>query len=246
MAKGARDVRKMKSTEATSSSGRSNDVWGIDRRGALIGLGLSCGAALSFLRMPTASATPIPKASFQQMIPKTVGGWASRKSAEVVMPATDEGQDELYENLETRIYEGIGLPTIMVLIAYSSVQQNNVQVHRPEVCYPASGFPILWTKPAVLNLGPRQVRARELVAERGGLKERIIYWVRVGSRYPIGWAEQRLTMAASNARGVTPDGLLFRVSTIEESPNFTPSALSDFVNAFVRASTPTFQESVLF
>lgn len=236
----------MKSTETTSSSSGANFAKIVDRRSALIGLGFAFGAVVSYLRMPKALAAPIRKSSFERMIPDTVGGWISRKSAEVVIPATDEGQDELYENLETRIYEGVGLPTIMLLIAYSSVQQNNVQVHRPEVCYPAAGFPILWTKPAVLDLASRQIPARELVAERGGLKERIIYWVRVGSEYPVGWAEQRLTMAASNAGGVTPDGLLFRVSTIEEAPNFTPSALNEFLKAFVSASTLTFKDSVLF
>lgn len=218
----------------------------IDRRSVMVGLGLTAGTALSYFNTPRALASPISEARFQDLIPAKVGGWASRKSAELVVPAEDEGQDKLYENLETRIYEGYGLPAMMLLIAYSSVQRNDVQVHRPEVCYPAAGFPILWTKPASIDAGNRKLLGRELLADRGGLNERIIYWVRVGDEFPIGWAEQRLTMALSNARGVTPDGVLFRVSTIEDDTERAASALRMFVKAFIATSSPTFRQTVLF
>lgn len=218
----------------------------IDRRSVVVGLGLAAGAAVSYFNTPRALASPIAEARFQRLIPSKVGGWTSRKSAELVLPAEDEGQDKLYENLETRIYEGNGLPAIMFLIAYSSVQRNDVQVHRPEVCYPAAGFPIVWTKPATIDAGNRKLLGRELLADRGGLNERIIYWVRVGEEFPIGWADQRLTMALSNARGVTPDGVLFRVSTIEEDPEHAASALRMFIKAFIATSSPSFRETVLF
>ena len=212
----------------------------IDRRSVVVGLGLAAGAAFSHFNTPRALASPIAEARFQRLIPSKVGGWTSRKRAE------DEGQDKLYENLETRIYEGNGLPAMMLLIAYSSVQRNDVQVHRPEVCYPAAGFPILWTKPATIDAGNRKLLGRELLADRGGLHERIIYWVRVGDEFPIGWPEQRLTMALSNARGVTPDGVLFRVSTIEDDPEIAASALRMFIKAFIATSSPSFRETVLF
>jgi EpsI family protein len=218
----------------------------IDRRSVVVGLGLAAGAAFSYVNTPRALAAPIAEARFQKLIPATVGGWTSRKSAELVLPAEDEGQDKLYENLETRIYEGNGLPAVMFLIAYSSVQRNDVQVHRPEVCYPAAGFPILWTKPSTISIGGRTLLARELLADRGGLKERIIYWVRVGDAFPIGWAEQRLTMALSNAKGVTPDGVLFRVSMIEDDPDRAASALRLFIKQFIATSSPSFRETVLF
>lgn len=236
----------MRSTGTPSDASGAGSGPMLDRRSVVLGLGLTAGAAFSYFNTPRALATPIPKTQFEHMIPDKVGAWRSRKSAELVLPAEDEGQDRLYENLETRIYEGPGLPSMMVLIAYSSIQQNDVQVHRPEVCYPASGFPIEWTRPATLAFGSRKVFARELVADRGGLKEKILYWVRVGDAFPIGWAEQRLTMAVSNARGVTPDGLLFRVSTIDELDGFSQQILEDFTKNFVDASSPFFRETVLF
>ena len=218
----------------------------IDRRSMLIGLGLAGGAAFSSLSMPRAEASPIPTARFQSMIPGTVGGWRSRKTAEIVTAAPDEASDKLYQNLETRIYEGDQLPTIMLLIAYNNIQQNDVQVHRPEFCYPAAGYPIAWTKPIAIDLGPQTVEGRQLVARRDALNERIIYWVRVGEDYPVGWAEQRWRMALSNARGVIPDGLLFRVSTIEGGPFYSPNSLETFLKAFIGASSQQFRKEVLF
>lgn len=217
----------------------------IDRRSLVIGLGLAAGGVFSYFNSPRAMAAPIAQDRFQQLIPAKVAGWTSRKSAELVLPAEDEGQDKLYENLETRIYEGEGLPAMMMLVAYSSVQKNDVQVHRPEVCYPAAGFPILRTKPATIDVGSRKVPGREVVADRGGLKERIVYWVRVGDEFPTDWPEQRLIMAKSNLLGVIPDGVLFRVSMIEDDPASSVSALDTFIKAFVGTSTSRFRDNVL-
>lgn len=235
----------MASPENAPISAGSGGGPALDRRSLLVGLCLSAGAAVSYFNTPHALAAPISEKRFQSMIPTTVGGWRSRASSQLVLPTQDDLEEKLYENLETRIYEGSGLPSIMLLIAYSSVQQNDVQVHRPEVCYPVAGFPILETKPALVSFGSVEIDARDLVADRGSTKERILYWVRVGRKFPVGYAEQRFTMAMLSATNGIPDGLLFRVSTFEEGPNYTPEALSRFVAAFASASSESFKKRVL-
>jgi EpsI family protein len=216
----------------------------LDRRSILIGTGLALAGALSHLAAPKVSAKPITQANFRGAIPSKVGGWTSRKSQEVVLPPQDES-NELYENQETRIYEGPGLPSIMLLIAFSSVQQNDVQVHRPEVCYPSSGFPIISTGQTEISYDDRKLSGRELVADRGGLRERIIYWIRVGNFFPTTWREQRIDMALENLTGSVPDGVLFRVSTLENRGDNTSEALRDFIKAFLDEVTPSFRQKVL-
>lgn len=228
------------------SPGERADIRMIDRRGALIGLGLAAAAAISSLNMPRALAAPIPKERFRKMIPEAAGRWRSRTSSELVTAAPDPFSDKLYQNLETRIYEGDGLPTMMVLLAYNNIQQNDVQVHRPEVCYPAAGFPIVSSKAVSLDFDGRRIAARKLIADRGGPKEEILYWVRVGRDFPVGWAEQRISMALANVGGVSPDGLLFRVSTIEGASGYSPDALEEFLQAFARACSSEFRDNVLF
>lgn len=216
----------------------------LDRRSVIIGTGLVAAGALYHWRAPVTQAAPVEQAKFSAAIPEQVAGWTSRKSQEVVLPPRDDS-NQLYQNLETRVYEGPGLPTIMLLIAFSSKQQNDIHVHRPEVCYPAAGFPIIWTRPAQISLASKAVTGRELLADRGGLQERILYWVRVGHAFPTSWFQQRLTMAVQNLQGVVPDGALFRVSAIEESDNPSSGAIMNFVEAFLAEVSPGFRDSVL-
>lgn len=216
----------------------------LDRRSLLIGTGLAAAGGIYYARAPVRLGMPVKQENFSAAIPEKVGQWTSRKSQEVVLPPRDDS-NALYENLETRIYEGAGLPTIMLLIAFSSRQQNDIHVHRPEVCYPAAGFPILWTRPVQISLASKALTARELLADRGGLQERILYWVRVGHAFPISWLQQRLTMAMQNLQGTVPDGALFRVSAIEEPDNPSSGAIMDFIEAFLAKVPLAFRDAIL-
>lgn len=216
----------------------------LDRRSILVGTSLAAAGALSYLVAPKAVAKPIEQATFFSAIPDRIGGWTSRKSQEIVLPPLDES-NKLYENQETRIYEGVGLPSVMLLISYSSVQQNDVQVHRPEVCYPASGFPVISAGPTQISYRCREFAGRELLADRGGLHERVIYWIRVGNSFPTTWRDQRINMALANLSGSVPDGVLFRVSTIEEPGKSTSTILRTFIEKFLANVAPSFRQAVL-
>jgi EpsI family protein len=217
---------------------------GLDRRGILIGGCLAAVAGISYLGAPKATASVVKKEEFRADIPNQIGGWRSRKTAELVLPSLDES-DKLYENLETRIYEGAGLPSMMALIAYSSVQQNDIQVHRPEVCYPAAGYPIVSSRTTELRFDGKTIDAREVIADRGGVYERVIYWVRVGDEFPATWIDQRIAMARANLQGKVPDGVLVRMSTIEEPGKSASFDLRAFIEAFLRACAPSFRGSIL-
>lgn len=216
----------------------------MDRRGVLVGAGLTALAGISYLRAPKLITEPLTNAKFQAAIPAVVGPWRSRTSAELVLPPQDDS-NKLYENLETRIYEGSGLPAMMVLVAYSSTQQNDIQIHRPEVCYPASGYPIIDVQPTKLRLSNKLVEANELKADRSGLIERIIYWVRVGDDFPVSWADQRISMAKANLLGGIPDGVLFRVSALERPDEDLSEVLRRFIRLFVDRASPTMRDTIL-
>jgi len=216
----------------------------MDRRGLLIGVGLTALAGISYLRAPRVVNEPLAGERFRASIPGAVGAWRSRVSAEVVLPPQDDS-NKLYENLETRIYEADGLPSMMVLVAYSSVQQNDIHVHRPEVCYPAAGFPIIESNPVKLQLGGEAVDALRLKADRGGVVERILYWVRVGNDFPVSWTRQRMAMAKANLQGTVPDGVLFRVSALEEPGKDVSETLDRFVALFVEGAPPLLRERIL-
>jgi EpsI family protein len=232
------------STRQIPGSGAPKAPFGLDRRSILVGTGLAAAGALSHFAAPKAVAKPIEKPTFSSAIPDRVGGWTSRKTQEIVLPPQDDS-NKLYENQETRVYEGADLPAIMFLIAYSSIQQNDVQVHRPEVCYPASGYPVIATEATQISYRGRELAARELVADRGGLHERVIYWIRVGNSFPTSWREQRINIAFANLSGSIPDGVLLRVSAVEEPGKSTSALLRTFIAGFLDQVPSSFRQSVL-
>lgn len=207
----------------------------IDRRALLVGAGLAVCGGISYLRQPSKTSEAISSRAFKQLIPKKVGGWTASISSDLILPSADDLSAKLYENLETLIYEGPDLPGIMFLIAYSSVQQNDVQVHRPEVCYPMSGYPILNNRPIQAKVGELQVPSRFLIADRSNLNEMILYWTRVGRAFPLGWEQQRIEMAKSGLQGVVPDGALVRFSMISQSEKDAQNTLTDFAGMMRQA-----------
>ena len=214
----------------------------IDRRALLLGAGFAlCGGA-SFVATPRQTSSRISEVAFQALLPAKVGGWTARVSSDLILPSADALSDKLYENLKTYTYEGPGLPTIMFLIAYSSVQQNDVQVHRPEVCYPMAGYPILTNQPVEARIGNRGIPARYLTADRGALREMILYWTRVGQRFPLNWTQQRIEMARANVSGVIPDGALLRFSTISAEGSNDYQLLTDFAHKMAQSLNPKMKE----
>jgi EpsI family protein len=217
----------------------------LDRRSLLVGGALVAGAAYSQFQRPVANARPIAAKSFEALIPNKFEEWQSRKSAELVLPQEDEERDKLYENLQTRIYEKEGGPSFMTLFGYNTKQQNDVQVHRPEVCYPASGFPIIHNELLTLNFGTGDIHARYLIADRKVAHEYIVYWVRLGRRFPADWQSQRLDMAYYNIRGIIPDGFLYRCSTINQIGEDMRGPLKDFSKRFLASSSSSLQKIMI-
>ena len=215
----------------------STDLYQIDRRSLLIGATLIGGAAFAAYRDPVKVTAAMPDKVFRGLIPRQVGNWQSRKSDELVVPQEDEFAAKLYENLETFVYEGANSPTIMLLLAYNSMQQNDVQAHRPEVCYPAGGYPIIFSEELAVKYKSKIISGRYLIAKRSSsLFEHIIYWIRIGDSFPTSWTQQRLDMALINASGIIPDGSLFRASTINQHSEKSTELVQKFIAHFTEIS----------
>ena len=59
------------------------------------------------------------------------------------------------------------------------------------------------------------MRVRQLVSRLGARIEPITYWVTVGERISLSGTEQKLAQLSYTTRGVVPDGMLVRVSSID-------------------------------
>ncbi len=194
-------------------------------------------AGISETLIPRQTAKNITTSRFEALFPKQLGAWRYVESAGFVLPPQDQLTKDLYEQLLTRVYATsteLNLPSMMMVLAYNSTQEGKLLIHRPEVCYPASGFTIVRNDPLSVRISETTiVPCRFLIAQRGTRQECILYWTRVGDAFPTRWFDQRLQVAKDNLNGWIPDGLLARLSVISSDPDDAARALVAFFRTLV-------------
>jgi len=126
----------------------------------------------------------------------------------------------------------------MLSIAYGADQTRNNQVHKPEVCYPAQGFQLLGTQKDKTHTDSGDIPVMRVLTRQGPRIEPVTYWIRVGDKIVRGALEQNIARLQFGLRGSLPDGLLFRVSTIEGNPQPAYKLHDAFVGDLLKALTP--------
>lgn len=190
----------------------------IDRRDLLAGLACAGGLGLAeWLRPRTLEILMPPGGKLTNLVPRTVGPWSQGADGDVVVPRTEGSlASKLYGDQLARIYyraDQSGVP-IMLSIAYGYRQSDALQLHRPEACYPAVGFAVTQPRALELDLGTLKVPAVALTATATGRIEDLVYWTRMGRRFPRSNAEQREMRFANAIEGLVPDGVLVRASAV--------------------------------
>lgn len=199
------------------------------RREVLIGAGCFLASGTAFAMKPRHQVEFLGGANIDALVPKQLGRWKYVDSSGLVLPPQDQLRDKLYSQLLTRIYSDAAGDEVMLLIAYNASQDGVVQVHRPEVCYPASGYTLTSIEDHIVPLARDiDIPSRHIVAETGLRREEIIYWTRLGSYFPRRWSDQRWAVFMQNLRGDIPDGLLVRISSI--TPGIGRTALDAFAS----------------
>ena len=216
----------------------------LNRRQTLIGGALVAAAAAGFAFKPRRTENFLGTAKLEDLVPKQFAGWQFNTASGLVLPPSDQLRDKIYSQLLTRVYAREGLPSVMLLIAYSGAQDGTIQVHRPEVCYPASGYKLTKVEPHTTMLAPGiAVPTREIIAETDVRREQLVYWTRLGNHFPRAWADQRTAVIAENFAGIIPDGVLVRMSS---TGNGTVTPLLDmFARDLYHAVGPRMRQVLL-
>lgn len=156
-----------------------------------------------------------PPIELEALFPKAFGEWTLDESMPVQLVSPDAAAvlTKLYRQTLSRTYLG-SRGRIMLSVAYGGDQSDATRAHRPEVCYPAQGFEVRSGRDAAVPLPGGALPVRELVARQGGRNEPITYWLTVGERVTTTGTQQKLAQLAYSLRGVVPDGMLVRVSSI--------------------------------
>jgi len=152
----------------------------------------------------------------ETLVPKEFGNWKIDTSIVpiTVSPDVQAKLDQIYNQVLARTYVNRRGERIMLSIAYGGDQSDSMQVHLPEVCYPAQGFQVLRREKGQVDLGLARIPVKRLVAQHQSRIEPITYWITVGERTVTGGLDRKLAQIAYGIEGKVPDGLLFRVSSI--------------------------------
>lgn len=227
------------------SSDKTTDLasrFTISRRHAIIGGVLLGAAAIAGARQPELRYPAVDADKFRSWIPEQFAGWQNSGIGDVVMPPPDSLSDRLYDNLVARTYIKPDGEQMMVLLAYNNIQDGMLQVHRPEVCYPVGGYTLTNTRPTELELGNTAIPSSYFTATSEDRTEHVLYFTRLGSRFPRTWAQQRAVVVESNLRGYIPDGMMLRVSSVSRDASQAFDDMRRFAQQFFQASSTPLQK----
>jgi EpsI family protein len=165
-----------------------------------------------------------PKINLETMIPKQFSEW---KIDESIIPLQADPEREalikkIYYQTLARTYINQKGERVMLSIAYGGNLSEDMQVHRPEVCYKAQGFTIEGTEKVNIETGFGQIAGKRVMAIMGNRIEPITYWIAIGDKVSFNslfWKFEQFKYALS---GKAAGGLLFRVSGIGETSEVQP------------------------
>ena len=204
----------------------------------LLGLFMVSSAGLTIVLTPTVKLIDLKhQINLETLIPSAFNEWEIDTSATplVINPQVTGEVSKIYTQTLSRTYINKQGERVMLSIAYGNDQKTDLQVHRPEVCYRASGFKISTLTKVFVDTNIGQIPAMHLVAKQGSRNEPITYWIRMGDVVTRGWFEQKSATLSYELNGKVPDGLLFRVSTISNDEKDSYRIQNRFVTSLLQA-----------
>lgn len=213
----------------------------MNRRDLLMGGGMLAAAGTAFALTPRRRLVLLDDGrKLDDIVPGTIADWTTSPSEAFVLPKTPGSlADRLYNQTLTRLYlSPTGLP-VMVVIAYGAVQNDQLQLHRPEVCYKAVGFEISSSRTGDVPLAAGALLPiRELEAVSTTRIESIAYWTRIGDELPTDGEGQRMVKLRQQMAGFLADGVLVRLSAAAPASPAVFAELQRFASAMMAAIKP--------
>lgn len=210
----------------------------------LTGLAMVIAAILATVLTPTEMAADVnPPLNLKTMIPKRFGDWQQVQDLDIISNTNDTNPNDknalaekLYTQTLARTYVNARGEQIMLTIAYGKDQRNGMQVHKPEACYPAQGFKITQHSTGVLDLAAKtRIPVIRMVAVQPARIEPITYWTTVGDQIAVDSLKWKFARFKYGLTGKVPDGLLFRVSSIDSDSTHAFAAQAAFIRTLISA-----------
>lgn len=209
---------------------------------------MAISAALAVALRPTHKiADAAPAISLEAMVPKTFGDWHEdeRSNSLVVDPEQSAMIKKIYSQTLSRTYINASGYRVMLSLAYGRDQSDGLQLHKPEICYPAQGFQVQNKWDEELQLPGRNIPIRRILTTYGSShKEPVSYWTLIGKTVAIGETSKKIAQLQYSMKGQIPDGLLFRVSSIDSDSKAAFEIQNSFINSLLASVTPSTREQL--
>lgn len=180
----------------------------------------------------------------ETMIPRTFGDWREEQqnAVQIVDPQQKELIDKIYTQTLSRTYVNSRGYRIMLALAYGKDQRDAMQVHYPEVCYPAQGFSLQEKQNGTLATERGAIPVTRILTSLGQRNEPVTYWTTVGDRVVQTGIQKKLAEMSYGLSGKIPDGMLIRISSIDAEAAHAYKMQTQFADQMLGALTPEYRQ----
>jgi EpsI family protein len=206
----------------------------------LAALMFAASAGAIFARPAPKAADTGPTFSLEDSVPRQFGEWQEepQRGVMLVNPQAQELLDKLYSQIVNRVYINPEGYRIMLSLAYGTDQRGSLQAHKPEICYPAQGFKLHSSVPMPVTTPFGEIPAQRMFTSLGPRQEPVTYWFTTGDKAVQGRFQKRLVEIRFTLTGRVPDGMIFRVSSIDPDQQRANQVQDQFVNQLLQAVSP--------
>lgn len=193
---------------------------------------------LSYAAKPrTRVADEAPKVDLEAIVPKAFADWRTDTTIPMILPNPEllAKVERIYSQTLSRTYVNAKGERIMLSIAYGAEQNEGLQTHVPEVCYPAQGFTLISSNLSLMASRFGAFDVKRLVAQQGNRVEPITYWLTVGDEVTRTGMRWKMAQLKYGLTGKIPDGMLVRVSNISRDSASSYKLHDAFINEMLLA-----------
>lgn len=203
----------------------------------LLILMLASAGMASTLRPTIRIADQLAPINLAEMVPTAFGDWQELPTLtnQIVNPQQQATLEKIYSETLSRTYINAAGYRIMLSIAYGKDQSDALQLHKPEVCYPAQGFKLLTKRSGALDVLDRPVSAVQLETSLEQRFEPITYWTVVGDQVTTSGLNKKITEMHYALNGKIPDGMLVRISSIDKNTIAAYTLQAQFAHLLAQA-----------
>lgn len=207
----------------------------------MIGIAMLCASWLAVAMRPTIIlADQFGKMDLETLVPKQFNDWkVEEMTTHLVNPEEQAAVSKIYSQTLSRSYVNDQGERVMLSIAYGKNQSDSVGVHLPEGCYGGQGFSVHHSMNILFKTSFGSIPAGRLVATKGDRVEPVTYWLIVGDKSVFsGWDMKKVKLQYA-IKGIVPDGLLMRVSSITPDLNYGYELQASFTDELLTVLSPS-------